>query len=157
VKDLGATGLDLVAILNADASLRRPGIAARERALSAWAEAAAWASPEGRVIVQSDRPNDPAVQALVAGKPDRFARTEPRRRSDAGFPVGGPVFRVAGSGDLGGELEALPHRTLLVSAVGDQTICLVALEPGDAGTFGDAVRGLAERGVVTRVEAEPHL
>lgn len=157
VKDFGALSVDLVAILNADASLRRPGIAARERALATWAEVAAWASPDGRVILQTDRPNDPAVQALVVGRPDRFARTEAPRLAHAGFPVGGPVFRIVGTQALESELTALPHRTLLVSNVGDQTICLVALDPADLATFGGKMRRLAERGVATRVEAEPHL
>ncbi|MGH2540746.1 MAG: hypothetical protein ACRDGK_09510, partial [Actinomycetota bacterium] len=157
VKDFGSLRLDLVGILNADASLRRAGIAARERTLSAWAEVASWAGPSGRVVLQTDRPNDHAVQALVAGKPDRFARTERTRLADAGFPVGAPVFRVVGTGALEDELAALPHRTLLVSALEEQTVCLVALDAGDVAMFGAAIRRLAERGVVTRVEAEPHL
>jgi hypothetical protein len=157
VKDFGALGLDLVGILNADASLRRPGIAARERALSTWAEVAAWASPNGRVIVQTTHPNDPAVQALVVGKPDRFARTEGTRLEEAGFPVGAPVFRVVGGVELEAELGALPHRTMLVSSDGEHTLCLVALDPNDLRAFGDGVRRLAERGIVSRVEAEPHL
>ncbi|MGZ8585925.1 MAG: hypothetical protein ACXWXP_10690, partial [Actinomycetota bacterium] len=157
VKDVGTTGLDLVGILNADASLRRPGVASREQSLSAWAEAAAWAAPGGRVIVQSTTPNDHAVQALVTGRPERFARMEAPRLAAAGFPVGGPVFRVVGTRDLEAELAALPHRTLLASALGDQTVCLVALDPGGVASFGADLRRLAERGVVTRVEAEPHL
>jgi primosomal protein N' len=157
VKDLGVGGLDLVGIANADASLRRPGISARARALTAWAEVAAWAAPSGRVIVQSELPNDDAVQSLVAGKPDRFARTEGPRLAAAGFPVGAPVFRVAGTGELAAALESLPHRTLLVSELDDRTVCLVALDAGGISAFGAGVRVLAERGVVTRVEAEPHL
>ena len=157
VKDFGAVGLDLVGILNADASLRRPGIAARERALSTWAEVAAWASPNGRVILQTTHPNDPAVQALVVGKPDRFARTERTRLEEAGFPVGAPVFRIVGGVELEAELGALPHRTMLVSSDGEHTLCLVALDPNDLRAFGDGVRRLAERGIVSRVEAEPHL
>lgn len=157
VKDFGALGLDLVGILNADASLRRPGIAARERALSTWGEVAAWVAPNGRVIVQTTHPNDPAVQALVVGKPDRFARTERTRLEEAGFPVGAPVFRVVGGVELEAELDALPHRTMLVSSDGEHTLCLVALDPNDLPAFGDGVRRLAERGIVSRVEAEPHL
>jgi hypothetical protein len=132
-------------------------VGARERALATWAEVAAWASPDGHVILQTNAPNDPAVQALVVGKPDRFARTEAPRLAQAGFPVGGPVFRIVGSQALGSELTALPHRTLLVSNVEDQTICLVALDPANLATFGGEMRRLAERGVVIRVEAEPHL
>ena len=157
VKDVGPVGLDLVAILDADIAARRPGLAAKERALATWMEAAAWASPRGRVIVQTRHPNDPAVQALVSGNPERFYRTELAHREEAGFPPGWPVFRVAGTADVVGELEELRPRTLLVSAAGDQTVCLVALDPGGVPAFGGAMRALAERGVVARVEAEPHL
>lgn len=157
VKDFGTLGLGLVGILDADAAARRPGLTATERAVATWFEAASWATPAGRVVVQTRHPNDPAVQALVTGRPDRFVRAELPRRAEAGFPVGYPVVRVEGTSELEGALERLPHRTLLVSGGGDQTICLVALEPGDVAAFGRAVREFAERGVVGRVVAEPHL
>jgi primosomal protein N' len=157
LKDFGALELDVVGILHADAALRRPGIGARERALSAWAEAAAWAGPRGRVIVQSGRPNDPAVQALVAGKPDRFARDERRRRADAGFPVGAAVFRIVGTRELESEVSTVPHHTLLATSLEDRTVCLVALDQAEVGRLGEHLRRLAPRGIVTRVEAEPHL
>ncbi len=157
LKDVGSPGLDLVGILSADASLRRPGLSSRERAVIAWFEAAAWARPDGRVIVQTTSPNDPAVQALVMARPDRFHRSEASRRAEAGVPPGAPVFRIAGTEELEQELAAVPHRTLLGTAAGGATVCLLALDPSDLPAFGRAVRGLAERGVVTRVEAEPHL
>ena len=157
VKDFGPVGLDLVGILDADLASRRPGLSARERALATWFEAAAWAAPDGRVIVQTNHPNDPAVQALVTANPERFARTELPRLAEAGFPVGAPVFRVAGTAELEEELRALAPRTLLATGLGDETVCLVALGSANVASFGRAMRSLAERGVVTRVEAEPHL
>ena len=157
LKDVGSPGLDLVGILSADASLRRAGVSAREQAVTAWFEAAAWARPDGRVIVQTSSPNDPAIQALVMARPGRFHRSEAARRRDAGFPAGFPVFRIAGSHELEPALSAAPHRTLLSSSVDGATVCLLALDPSDLPVFGREVRRLAERGVVTRVEAEPHL
>jgi primosomal protein N' (replication factor Y) len=157
LKDLGPQSLDLVGVLNADASLHRPGVDARERALIAWFEAAAWARGDARVVVQTNAANDPAVQALVSGRPDRFHRAEAPRLAEAGFPVASPVFRVSGGEGLEAELRALSPRTLLVSSVGGATICLVVLDPGDLAGFGAAMRALATRNVVTRVEAEPHL
>ena len=47
--------------------------------------------------------------------------------------------------------------TALVSTLGDRTVCLLALEPADVPAFGASMRELAARGVVERVEAEPHL
>lgn len=157
VKDFGPVGLDLVGILDADLASRRPGLSARERALATWFEAAAWAAPDGRVIVQTKHPSDPAVQALVTANPERFARTELPRLAEAGFPVGSPVFRVAGTAELEEELSALEPLTLLATGLGDEAICLVVLGPANVAVFGRAMRSLAERGVVTRVEAEPHL
>jgi hypothetical protein len=46
---------------------------------------------------------------------------------------------------------------MLVSSVGEQTVCLLALEPGRVDGFGRTIRDLAARDIVERVEAEPHL
>lgn len=157
VKDVGAVGADLVAILGADAALRRPGIGARDAALGAWAEVVSWVGPGGRAIVQTNQPNDHAIQALVAGSPERFARIEAPRLAAAGFAVGAPVFRVVGTDALGDELSRLPHTTLLVSELESATVCLVTLPSDAVEAWGTAIRALAVRGIVTRVEAEPHL
>jgi primosomal protein N' (replication factor Y) len=157
VKDVPPPTLDLVGILDADLAARRPGLASGERSLALWMEAAGWARPNGRVIVQSSRPNDPLVQALVAGNPDRFHRFDAPRRAAAGFPVGFPVFRVAGTADLEPSLAGLRPVTLLTTDLADQRVCLVTVHPDAVPAFGRAVRELAGRGVVTRVEAEPHL
>ena len=157
VHDFGEGGLDLVAILDADLAARRPGLTARERAVTTWMEAIAWARPHGRAIVQSAHANDPAIQSLVLGEPSRFHRHERERRAQAGFPVGSAVFRVVGSLALEEALAALDPITMLVSSAGEQTVCLLALDPGDVSAFGRAARELAGHDVIVRVEAEPHL
>jgi primosomal protein N' (replication factor Y) (superfamily II helicase) len=157
VHDLGPGGCDLVAVLDADLAGRRPGLSALERSLSTWFEAVAWARPDGRAIIQATKPGDVPVQALVRGNPDRFHRFERERRAAAGFPVGAAVFRVAGSDALEPPLAAFEPITLLVTAAGSGTVCLLALEPGRVPAFGRRVRELAAEGIVTRVEAEPHL
>ncbi len=157
VRDLGVGDLDLVAILDADLAERRPGLAARERALSTWMEAVGWARPSGKAIVQADRPSDPAIQALVRGNPDRFHLDEARCREDAGFPIAAAVFRIVGSLALQEELAALRPITMLTSSVGGQTVCLLALEPERVAELGRLIHELAVRDIVTRVEAEPHL
>jgi len=157
VRDLGVGGLDLVGILDADRARRRPGITSRERALASWFEAAGWARPNGRVIVQTSFANDVAVQALVRGNPSSFHGDEARRRDAAGFPVGSAVFRVAGHPPLREKLDAFEPFSLLESGTDAGITCLVALDQVRVPVFGHAMRDLASRGVVTRVEAEPHL
>jgi primosomal protein N' (replication factor Y) len=157
VRDLGTADLELVAVLDADLAARRPGLAARERALTTWMEAVAWARPHGRAIVQASQPGDPAVQAVVRGNPDRFHARERERRAEAGFPVGSLTFRVVGDERLEAELTAFEPITALATSLGGRTVCLLALEPGRLGAFGAGIRELAARGVVERVEAEPHL
>jgi primosomal protein N' (replication factor Y) len=158
VKDIAPPELDVVGILDADLAARRPGITAIERALTTWMEASAWARPSGRVIAQTTRANDPAVQALVSGNPDRFLRVEIPRRTDAGFPPGAPVFRITGSEELEPALRALEPTTLLAApGAGGETVCLLAIDARDIAVFAATVRDLAVRGTVSRVEAEPHL
>ena len=157
VKDVGRPELDLVAILNADVSAALPGLYAAERTLAVWMEAAGLARRDGRVIVQSRHPNDPAIQSLVSGNPERFYRSEVKRRADAGFPVGAAVFRITGTTGLPEVLEALRPITLLVTSTQDEAICLLTLDPDRIGDFGAEARKLATEGLITRVEAEPHL
>jgi hypothetical protein len=158
VKDFGPVSIDLVGILDTDLAMRRPGLSSLERSLAIWMEGAAWAWPKGRVIVQTNQGSNPVIQALVAGNPSRFHRFERERRDLAGFPVGFPVFRVVGSGELVTAIERVGCRTLLTttSAAGE-TICLVALLPERVFAFGAAMRDVARKGVTVRVEAEPHL
>jgi primosomal protein N' (replication factor Y) len=158
VKDFGPLRLDLVAVLDADRARRRAGLAAPEQALATWHEAAAWAGPRsdgGRVLVQTREPGDAAVQALVRWDPWYFHGTERRRREEAGFPPGFPVFRVTGGQGLAEDLEALPPAHLLSSGTGNEAVCLVTLRPEDLPRFRTRILELVGTGVVTRVEAEP--
>jgi primosomal protein N' (replication factor Y) (superfamily II helicase) len=162
VKDLGVLRLELVAILDPDRSLVRPGLRAGERALATWMEAAAWAGPRhegGRVLVQTRRPSHPAIQALVRWDPMPFLLREAEHRTEAGFPPGHPVFRVYGPHGLGQAIRAaLPNvETLLATAVEGGTVCLVVVSPGDLRVFRQALLELVRDGGVSRVEAEPQL
>lgn len=157
VKDVGGPPLDLVAILNADASAALPGLYAAERTLAVWMEAAAMADQAGRVIVQSRNAKEPAIQSLVAGNPERFHRSEVLRRAEAGFPVGAAVFRVVGTAALPEVLGGMEPVGLLVTSSGDEAICLVTVDMQRMDDFGIEARQLATEGVITRVEAEPHL
>ena len=71
--------------------------------------------------------------------------------------MGAAVFRVAGTGDLEAHLAALAPITLIATSLGDATVCLLAVERDRVRALGELARELAVRGVVTRVEAEPHL
>jgi len=157
VRDLGQGSLDLVAVLDADAAARRPGLAARERAVAVWMEAIGWARPAGRAIVQSSQPADPAVQALVRGNPDRFLERERQQREAAGFPVGAGTFRVTGRDGIEQAIAAHDPITTLRTGHDDRTVCLAVLAPERIAAFGRDMRRLAGEGVVERVEAEPHL
>ena len=157
IKDIPPPGLDTVAILDADLAERRPGLSAAEHALGLWIEAASWAAGGGRVVVPTRSANDPAIQSLVQGNPARFHRHEMARRTEAGFPVGFPVFRVTGNAELAEALRERQPVTLLERPSGTETLCLVTVHPDRLSEFGGHLRALAVRGVVTRVEAEPHL
>ena len=67
------------------------------------------------------------------------------------------MFRVSGKAELRRELDAIRPTQILETSLGDETVCLVTVHPDALHVFGRIVRGLVERGIVTRVEAEPHL
>ena len=158
VRDLGPGDLDLVAILDADLAERRPGLASRERALATWMEAVGMGAPLGqsdRAGRPAGRPRDPSVGARQPG-------SVPRGRGSA-TRGGGVPGRVAPCSGSSARMRSKPELadvdpiTMLVSSVGEQTVCLLALEPGRVDGFGRTIRDLAARDIVERVEAEPHL
>jgi primosomal protein N' (replication factor Y) len=160
VKDMGPQRVPFVAILDPDRAGRRSGLGAAGQALATWMEAAAWAGPRddgGRVLVQTRDSSDPAIQALVRWDPWHLHRAEAKRRADAGFPVGCPVFRVTGSPDLERGLAELLPMHLLTTTLGGQTVSLVTLRPEAVPRFRERVLAWAGDGTVERVEAEPQL
>jgi primosomal protein N' (replication factor Y) len=160
VKDPGPRSIGLVGILDADRARRRAGLEAPEQVLATWFEAASWAGPRaegGKVLVQTREPGDPAIQALVRWDPLHFHRRERARREEAGFAPGVPLFRVLGSPGLEEALRALDPAHLLTTALGDQTVCLVAIRPDALEAFRERILDLVGERVVERVEAEPRL
>jgi primosomal protein N' (replication factor Y) len=160
VKDFGPLRVPLVGILDPDRARRRAGLGAAEQALATWMEAAAWAGSRadpGRVLAHTGEPGDPAIQALVRWDPWHFHRAERRRRRDAGFPPGFPVFRIAGGPTLPEELAALRPVNLLTSSAEGETVSLVTVRPQSVPRLRERLVALAQEGTVTRVEAEPHL
>jgi primosomal protein N' (replication factor Y) len=160
VKDLGPQRVQLVAILDPDRAGRRAGLAAAGQALATWMEAAAWTGPKaegGRVLVQTRDASEPAIQALVRWDPWHLHRAEARRRAEAGFPIGHPVFRVTGGPDLEQGLAELGPVHLLTTTLGKQTVSLVTLRPEAVPRFRERVLAWAGDGTVGRVEAEPQL
>src|SRR5207247_6819111 len=130
--DVGPLALDLVAILDPDRALSRPGMRAGEQSLATWMEAAAWAAPRpsgGRVLVQTRRAGHPAIQALVRWEPVPFLRTEAARRREAGFPPGHAVFRVAGRGRLEKALGGAGASIVVATGGEDSVLCLVTVAP----------------------------
>jgi primosomal protein N' (replication factor Y) len=160
VKDWGRIRVDLVAILDPDRALSRPGVHAAERAVATWMEAAAWAGPRsggGRVLMHTRHAAHPAIQALVRWDPVRFLENDANRRRDAGFDPLHPLFRVRGDARVVESITAAGG-TSLVSTSGDgSTVCLVSVPLECLAEFRNAVLRLATEGVVDRVEAEPQL
>jgi primosomal protein N' len=109
------------------------------------------------VLVQTRDPADPAVQALVRWDPWHLHRAEAKRREEAGFPVGYPVFRVAGAPKLETALAELQPVHLLTTTLENQTVSLITLRPDAVPRFREKALVWAADGTVDRVEAEPQL
>jgi primosomal protein N' (replication factor Y) (superfamily II helicase) len=160
VKDWGRLHVDVVAILDPDRALSRPGIHATERAVATWMEAASWAgrrSGGGRVLMQTRHAAHPAVQAMVRWDPARFLEDEAGRRTKAGFDPLRALFRISGAGGLVGSITAAGGSSLVSTSGDGSTVCLVSVPSECLGDFRNAVLRLAADGVVARVEAEPQL
>jgi len=91
-------GYSAVLILDATASLNRPGLLATEHTIARWFDAAALATPGRSVVITADAAL-PAVQALIRWDPGWFAATEYAERVAAGLPPATRVISVVGSED----------------------------------------------------------
>ena len=151
VNDVPPVDLDLVAILDPDRALARPGVHAGERALATWMEAAAWVGPRER----GGRPRVGAVgtRALpsIRGRRENRSRLPPGSsrvpRGGHGRPRRGPSRR--GRRDRPGH-GARKRFAML----GDRSPGSAARVPKRRGPAGNRWRGGQDRGRATALEEE---
>jgi primosomal protein N' (replication factor Y) (superfamily II helicase) len=95
--------VSLVAVLDADALIRRPDFRAAEHAYQALAEMAEWAGPArtgGRLLVQCSEPAHHAIQAVARADYRFFMERELEQRAELAYPPFGELVtaRATGSG-----------------------------------------------------------
>jgi primosomal protein N' (replication factor Y) (superfamily II helicase) len=96
--------VSLVAVLDADALIRRPDFRAAERSYQALAEMAEWAGPAsagGRMVVESAEPSHPAVQAIARADYRFWLDRELEERRELGYPPFSELVKVTTRGDDG--------------------------------------------------------
>lgn len=96
-KGLNFPGVKLVGIVMADTALQLPDFRAAERTFSLITQVAGRTgrfAPEGKVIIQTFRPNNYAVRLASLRKSDDFYKTEIENRKILGFPPFSRAIRV---------------------------------------------------------------
>ena len=96
-KVLNFPGVRLVGVVFADTGLHLPDFRAAERTFSLIVQVAGRAGryfPDGRVIVQTLRPHDPAINRACALDLEGFYETELQQRSVLGFPPYSRLIRL---------------------------------------------------------------
>ena len=96
-KGLNFPGVKLVGIIQADTGLMLPDFRAAERTFSLITQVAGRAgrySPDGKVIVQTFQPANPAVSRAVDGRVAPFYEEEIEMRRGLGFPPFSRLLRV---------------------------------------------------------------
>ncbi len=96
-KGLNFPGVKLVGIVLADTTLNLPDFRAAERTFSLVVQVAGRAgrfSPDGRVILQTFRPESPTMRFAAAQDVEGFYETELAARRDLGFPPFSRIIRV---------------------------------------------------------------
>jgi primosomal protein N' (replication factor Y) len=100
-KDVLRPEVSLVAVLDADALIRRPDFRASERAYQALAEMAEWAGPAaegGRLFVQTAEPAHHAVQAVARADYSFWLRRELEHRAELGYPPFSELVKITAGG-----------------------------------------------------------
>jgi primosomal protein N' (replication factor Y) len=96
-KGLNAPGVKLAGVLSADTSLNLPDFRASERTFALIVQVAGRAGrflPDGEVIVQTFRPDAPAIRMAAENRIDEFYRYETEQRHLLGFPPFSRLFRI---------------------------------------------------------------
>ncbi len=96
-KGLNFPGVKLVGIVLADTSLNLPDFRAAERTFSLVVQVAGRAgrfSPDGRVILQTFRPESPTIRFAAAQDVEGFYASELAARRDLGFPPYSRIIRI---------------------------------------------------------------
>ena len=149
VRDFGRGGLDLVAILDADLA----GSPARASRRSSAPSRRGWRrsrgrGPAGAPSCSRRMPNDPAVQALVRGDPDRFHADETRAaRAEAGSRWGRRCSASPATASWPSALAAFAPITLLSLDRRGSDGMLARARPGEgAGVRAGGPRARRSRG-----------
>lgn len=100
-KGLNAPGVKLAAVLSADTSLNLPDFRASERTFALIVQVAGRSGrfvPDGEVIVQTFRPDAPAIRLAAENRIKEFYDYEIDQRQLLGFPPFSRLFRVVARG-----------------------------------------------------------
>jgi primosomal protein N' (replication factor Y) len=100
-KGLNAPGVKLAAVLSADTTLNLPDFRSAERTFALIVQVSGRAGrflPDGEVIVQTFRPDSPAIRLAAEHRVDEFYRQETEQRRMLGFPPFSRLFRVVFKG-----------------------------------------------------------
>lgn len=96
-KGLNAPGVKLAGVLSADTSLNLPDFRSAERTFALIVQVAGRSGrfvPDGEVIVQTFRPDAPAIRMAVENRIREFYDYEIEQRRQLGFPPFSRLFRV---------------------------------------------------------------
>jgi primosomal protein N' (replication factor Y) len=131
-KGLNFPGVRLVGIVFADTGLHLPDFRAAERTFSLLVQVAGRAGryfPDGKVLVQTLRPQDPVIVRACALDVDGFFAAELGQREQLGFPPYSRLIRFTLRGRDAGRTTAAAHRLF--------ELCRAFLPPG-SGLLGPA-------------------
>jgi len=154
-----AKGLDfprvtVVGIVSADTSLHLPDFRASERTFQLISQVAGRAGRgelEGRIFVQTQVPEHPAIQRAAAHDFEAFARDEVELRRELGYPPAGRLLRVV----VEDEEEARCDATIaaltegLRKVVGDEPVPILGPAPAPMALL----RGRHRRHVLVKASA----
>ena len=134
-----ASGADLVVFLDFDQELSAPRYRANEQAMALLARAARLVGPRsggGRILVQTRRPDHPALQATADADPALLSAHDRDLRRQMGFPPYGSLAEISGAaagtfverlgGPAGLEVAAMGENRWVVRAA-DRNLLLDAL------------------------------
>ncbi len=128
-KGLNFPLVELVGIVLADSGLNIPDFRAQERTFSLLVQVSGRAgryNDQGKVIIQTYHPENPAIQYALQGDVDGFYSQELEVRRETGFPpfsrLINIVFRGRNQEKVAKEVESLQNRIEQIAASGESQV-----------------------------------
>ncbi|MHB8511360.1 MAG: primosomal protein N' family DNA-binding protein [Actinomycetota bacterium] len=159
-KDLALQNIGALIVVHADAALAHPDFRAPEETFSTWWRLARFA---GHVVIETSKPDHPAVRSMVRWDPNILLGSEVSKRKELGYPPFGALARITAptkdAEQIAKQIEATSREAIILGPMEHGSESIIAVRFEDRTRLAPALEELARRwraeGSNARIDVDP--